>query len=187
MTSNEQYLDEAQLHINEFEAKPETERLREAYMALENINLAQETNPESRVKLRANVLSLWLRLLQILDRFLDPDFKPNDVPEKFVEPPQVPGGVVLRPGADPALIADPQVRNAYEQAIVDHRTKTEQYRMQIYLRRLDGQIMPRAETFIRNSYTFAPSDREEAKTAIKNTIKNTKRQEILLKACYEID
>ena len=85
------------------------------------------------------------------------------------------------------MIDDPQAQSVYEQAIAANRTKAKQYRLQINLRRLDEQITSRAEAFIRNSYTFTPSDREEARAAILQTIKNSKRREGLLKACYEMD
>lgn len=187
MTENQKYLKEAHTHTKEFETQLEPELLRSAYMALENVILAQENDPKLRAQLRMDCLFLWLYLLQLLDRFLDPGFNPNDVPEKLVQPPPIPGGVVLRPGADPALIDDPKARAEYEKAIAANRAKAEQYRLQINLRRLDEQITLRAEAFIRNSYTFAPSDREEVKTAILTTIKNPQRQEGLLRACYEMD
>jgi hypothetical protein len=187
MTDNQKYLKEAQVRIKEFEAELEPERLRQAYMALENIILVQEHDNKSRTELRETVLSLWLQFLQILDRFLDSKFNPHDVPNKLIQPPPTTGGVVYPPGADPALIDDPQTRSEYEQAIAANRAKAEYYRLQINLRRLDEQITSRAEAFIRNSYTFTPSDREEAKAAILKTIKNPQRQERLLKACYEMD
>jgi hypothetical protein len=187
MTNNEKYLKDTQAHAKDFEVGLEPERLREAYMALENVILAQEPDTNARIQLRATVLSSWLYLLQILDRFLDPNFNPNDVPEKFVQPPPLMGGVLLRPGADPALIDDPVARAEYEKAIAANRVKAEKYRLQVHLHRLDEQIPQRAEAFICNSYTFAPSDRDEVKAQILKMIKNPLRQAVLLKACYEAD
>ncbi|MDD5033745.1 MAG: hypothetical protein PHE55_03225 [Methylococcaceae bacterium] len=186
-TDNEKSLVETQTHIKEFEAEMEPERLREAYQALENVILLQESDPKSRAQLRTTTLSLWLRLIQLLERFSDPRFDVKDVPVLGVQPPPTPGGVVYPPGADPALIEDPVARAEYEKAITTNRAKTEQYRLQVHLHRLDEPITQRAEAFIRDAYTFTPSDREEAKAAILKTIKNPQRQAGLLKACYELD
>jgi len=187
MMENQKYLREAHTYTKEFETQLEPSLLRLAYMALENVILAQESDLKLRAQLRVDCLYLWLYLLQLLDRFLDPGFNPNDVPEKLIQPPPTTEGVVYPPGANPALIDDPQARAEYEEAIAANRAKAEQYRLQINLRRLDEQITPRAEAFIRNSYTFTPSDRQEVKTAILQKIKNPQRQERLLKACYEMD
>lgn len=181
MTQNETYLDEFRTNAEEFQNTREPEHLREAYAALENVSLAEEQNPKTRSKLRKNTLSLWLGLLQILDDHLDAKFDPEDGPELLVEPPAIPGGVILRPGADPAKIKDPTLRAQYERAIAANRAKANNYRLQIHLGRLDERITPRAEEFIRNSYTKDPEDQEELKTGIETTIKDPKRKESLLK------
>lgn len=181
MTDNQKYLNEAQARVKEFEAELEPERLREAYMALEDVILVQETDPKSRARLRTNALSLWLHLLQLLDRFLDPKFNPEDVPEMLVQPPPTTGDVVYPPGADPALIDDPKARAEYEKAIAANRAKADHYRLQINLRRLDERITPRAEAFIRNFYTPAAIDQKELQTAIDEIIRDPRRKAGLLK------
>src|SRR5260370_12981561 len=93
MTDNQKYLNEAQTRATEFETELEPERLRESSMALENVVLAKEHDTKTRTQFRANCLSMWLHLLQILDQFLDPNFNPKDVPENLVQPPPIPGGV----------------------------------------------------------------------------------------------
>jgi len=180
MTENQKYLKETRERIKGFEKELEPERLREAYMALENVSLAKEHVPKTRAQLRTDTLSLWLGLLQILDHHLDPDFNPEDGPEELVQPPPTSGGVVLRPGADPALIDDPTARAEYEKAIAANRAKANNYRLQIHLGRLNERITPRAEEFIRNSYTTAPDDQEELKTAIEKTIEDPRRKARLL-------
>jgi hypothetical protein len=181
MTNNQKYLSEAEAHEKEFEVELEPERLREAYMALENVNLQEEGDPGIHRQLRAKCLSIWLDLVQLLDRYLDPNFDPRDVPEKIVEPPPVQGGVVLRPGADPALIADPKARAEYKKAIAANRAKANRFRLQINLHRLNERIPPRVEAFIRASYTSAPADQRELKTAIDTMITNPRRKADLLK------
>lgn len=184
MTDNEKLLKEAQARAIAFEAELDPERLRESYLALENVILGQEHNTGARTRLRAAALSMWLRLLQVLDRYLDPGFDPEETPEDLVQPPPIPGGAVLRPGAAPASIGDPQARAEYEEAIAANRAKAQHYRLQIKLRRLDERIYARAEAFIRGSFSFAPEDRQEASAAILKSINNPQRQARLLKACY---
>lgn len=187
MNNNEKFLNGARIEAKAFETEGEPERLRACYMALENVAPAQEASPESRVTVRAAALSLWLHLLQVLERTLDPRFNPDDLPDNQVQPPPTTGGVRYPPGAAPALIDDPRARAEYEQAIAANRAKADQYRLQIQLRRLDEQITPRAEAFIRHAYTCHPDDRQEVKAAILKAITNPQRQAGLLRACYEGD
>ncbi|MEP6901790.1 MAG: hypothetical protein ABJA66_08575 [Actinomycetota bacterium] len=181
MTENEKYLKEAQTRVKEFETEMEAERLREASMALENVNLAQEYDSKTRSRLRKDCLYLWLTLLQLLDQHIDPKFNADDLPTNLVQPPSLSNGVVLRPGADPAKIDDPKLRAEYEKAIAENRAKAENYRLQTQLRRLNESIPPKAEEFIRNSYSSAASDQEELKTAIEKIITKPERKEDLSK------
>jgi hypothetical protein len=181
MMENQEYLKEAQERAQGFEDTLEPELLSQAYLALENVILGEEDDPKIRGQLRVEALDLWLHLLQFLDHYLDPKFNPDDVPELLVQPPPTSGEVVLRPGADPALIDDPKARAQYEQAIAANKAKTARYGLQTKLRRLDVRITPRAEAFIRNSYTSAPSDQAELKTAIDKWITNPQRKANLVK------
>jgi hypothetical protein len=181
MTDNERYLQEARRLAKEFQSKRDAEYLREAYIALEGVILEEEFYPENRARLRTNCLALWLGFLQILDRFLDPEFNPEDIPENLVQPPPTSGGVVYPPGADPAVIDDPKARAEYEEAIAANRAKTEHYQLQIDLHRLNERIPPRVEAFIHDSYTSAPDDRAELRTAIDTIIKDRQRKENLLR------
>jgi hypothetical protein len=180
MKDNEKYLTEAQARVKEFEVELEPELLREAYMDLENVILLQ-ADEQTHPLLRARSLSLWLHLLQLLDRFLDPKFNPDDVPQTGVQPPPTSKGIAYPAGADPALIDNPRARAEYEKAIAANRAKANHYRLQIILRRLNERIPPRAEAFIRNSYTSAPGDQEELRTAIEEIIKDPQRKGGLLK------
>ncbi len=157
----------------------EPEHLREAYMALENVIPNQEPDAERRADVRTNCLSLWLHLLQILDRFVDPDFDIKDPPDTLVQPPPTSGGVLYPPGADPALIDDPKARAEYERAIIANRKKLQNYSLQVSLGRLNQQIPEHAEAFIRTNYTSAAHDQEELSSAIQASIKDPHRKEEL--------
>lgn len=180
VTNNQRYLNEAQAHIKEFESGLDPQRLRDAYMSIENVILPQEPDLKTREQLRKSALSVWLHLLQILDRFVDPNFDPDDVPEDLVQPPKTTGGVVYPPGADPALIADPAARAEYEKAIEANRKKIESYNLQLQLSRLTPRVSERADAFLRRSYTPSPHDRKELKSAIDETITDPKRKAHLL-------
>ncbi|MFY0582731.1 hypothetical protein ACN28S_58150 [Cystobacter fuscus] len=180
MTENQNYLEQARAHIQEFQAELETERLREASMALENVVLMKEHDPRTRARLRSDCLFLWLHLLQLVDGNLDPGFNPEDVPINLVQPPPTSGGVVYPPGADPALIDDPQKRAEYEKAIAASREKANKYRLQVQLHRVNDYIPPRVKAFIRDSYNSTPGDQRELKTAIEKNIKDVGRKAWLL-------
>ena len=175
MTENEKYLKQAQEFIRAFETEKEPERLSDASRALENIILEKEHDAKIRLKLRSDCLTLWLNLVQIIDRRLDPKFDPEDVPEKLIQPPPLADGSVLRPGADPAKIDDPNLRAEYEKAIAENRAKSANYRIQIQLRRLNESIPPRAAEFIENSYTASDDDQKEVKAAIDRLIEDPAR------------
>lgn len=181
MTGNQKCLNDAQKRIDEFKAELEPERLREAYIALANVDLDQERDPVTRARLRLDTFFSWMRLLQILDGFLDPKFDPGDVPAMLVQPPPTKDGVLYAPGADPTLIDDPKARSEYEKAIAENTTKAEHYRMQVHLRRLDERITPRVETFIRDSYASTPSDQQELRMAIEQTITAPARKSAVLR------
>jgi hypothetical protein len=176
MTENQKYLEEARQRARAFEAEMEPERLREAYMALENVRVVEEHDPKLRAHVRSNSLSLWLHLLQLLDRSVDPGFNSQDVPTKLVQPPPTRGGVAYSPGADPALIDDPNARAEYEKAIAANRKKSENYRLQVHLRPLNERISERAEAFIRSSYASSKRDQEELRNAIDKIIKDPHRK-----------
>jgi len=180
MTRNEKYLEEARGRAKAFEVEQEPERLREAYLALENVALETEHDPKIRTRMRSECLVEWLSLLQLLDRFLDPNFDPREVPSKLVQPPPTKSGVMYPPGADPALIDDPKARAEYEKAVQANRARIERYRVQVHLNRLKEDLPQRAIAFIRSSYTSSQRDQEEVRNAVNKIIKNPGRKAGLL-------
>lgn len=185
MTENEKHLQEAEVYMRKFESEMEPERLREAYDALVDINLAQEHDPKDRVRIRSRSLSLWLFLIQTIDRFWDPNFDPNDVPETLVQPPATAGGIVYPPGADPAVIEDPKARAQYEQEITANRAKADRYRLQVELRRINERISEGCQIFVHRSYTSSSGDKTELRTNIEKIIKEPHRRASLLKTLVE--
>lgn len=179
MDDNRKYLDEARVSIGKFESEKEPERLREAYLALENVNPAKERKRKMREIIRAECLNTWLTLIQAMDNYLDPAFNPDQEIQLLIQPPPTSKGVIYPPGADPELIDDPVARAEYKKAIEENQGKIFAYRMQTYLLRLEQQIIPAAKAFILGSYTSSPTDQAELNSAIEKMIKEYSRQEEL--------
>ena len=181
MTDNQSFLNEAKTYAKGFEDELEPESLKQAYESLENVQLTKEKDIVKRNQLRLNTLQLWLHLIELLDRHLDPNFNPDDVPERLIQPPPTSKGVVYPPGADPSLIDNPQARAQYEKEIADNQAKITNYTLQVKLRRLDERITPRTKEFIENSYSASEEDQKELTTKIDEMIENLQRKEDLKK------
>ena len=180
MTDNEKHMKEAVELIKAFEKEKEPERLREAFMELEDVNLRREHYTKIRHKLRSDCLELWLTILQTIDKYLDSSFDPNDMPQMSVMPPRIKGGIQLPPGAAPELIDDPKAREEYEKAINDNRAKQENYPLQTQLIELDEVIPGKVDSYIRRAFTS--SDHDEVKEAIDRIIESQSRKESLYRS-----
>jgi lipoprotein-anchoring transpeptidase ErfK/SrfK len=171
----------AAAQLAEFEQKKEPFCLQAASDLLERIDLAKEADAMKRLALRRETLETWLALVALIDRNLDPNFNPQDLPSTGVAPPRV-GNVSYPPGADPKVIADPQARQRYEEALKQNTQKAENYRIQTWLKRFDESISPKAERFVRMSYTTVPGDQREVTETVKKLIKNPQRASALTRA-----
>lgn len=187
MADNQQSLREANQFARQFEARPEAELLRDASLALEKIDLPQEHDARMRGRLRAESLAVWLHLLNLTDRYLDPNFNRADVPATVVQPPPTRAGVKYPPGADPALIDDPQARAAYEEAIAANRAKAERYRLQVQLERIAPRVESGAEAFIRVAFSVAVADQAEIRAAIETGVQDRRRKAKLLNLLRPVD
>lgn len=171
----------AAAQLAEFEQKKEPLCLQAASDLLEGIDLAKEPEAMKRLVLRRETLQLWLALLALIDRNLDPNFNPKDLPSVSVIPPRS-GKVAYPPGIDPQAIPDPQVRREYEAMLKQNQQHTVQYRLQTLLRRLDQSVSPKVERFIRMSYTTVPGDQREISDTVEKLIKNPQRAATLTRA-----
>lgn len=181
MSENSKLLKEVRSLIDEFEKEKEPERLREAFLILERLDLAQESNQVKSRRVRAECLIEWLTMINLLDQNLDPGFNPNDQLETRIQPPRTSSGVLYPPGTDPKFIDDPKARAEYEKAIALNREKLEKYRIQVQLIRLNEVIPSEAIIFIQSSFTSSYADKAEVKLAIEENIKNPNRKEELTK------
>lgn len=177
MTDNEKHLKAAADLIKAFESEREPERLREASMELENIDLRRVHDAKIRHSLRSSCLELWLIILKTIDKNLDISFDPKDIPQMNITPPPLKDGTRLPPGAAPLSIDDPAARKDYEKAVTDNRAKQVNYLLQTELRELDEIIPGKVNSFIDGAYTS--SDNAEVKTLIDRIIENDSRKERL--------
>jgi hypothetical protein len=182
MNENQMYCSKAEERTNAFEKNNDPTLLGEAYESLENVLIMEEKNPDIRKELRISSLRLWMRLVGILDRLIDPQFDPENVPKRFVDPPVDSGEIVHKPGCSPEKIKDPVLRDKYTKAIAENNRKTDEYNLQIELRRLEEQISPHAIEFIRKFITNTPDDKSALQHYVGLYVKNTAKRESLLKA-----
>lgn len=180
MTDNEKHLEKASELVKAFAKEKEPERLREAAIELENIDLRRIYEAKPRRKLRAEAMEVWLAVIQTIDKNLDPTFDPDDVPTMKVMPPKLKDGTQLPPGADAKAIDDPQARQEYEKAVKANRAKQESYLIQSQLAELNETITAKFKAFIRRDYGDTTDERNEVRDAIEK-IKNDDRRTKLLK------
>jgi hypothetical protein len=171
----------AAAQLAEFEQKKEPLCLQTAADLLQGIDLAKEKDAMKRLALRRETLETWLALLALIDQNLDPNFNPQDLPSTGVSPPRV-GNVSYPPGVDPSVIADPQARARYEEALKRNQEHAENYRIQTWLMRFNESMSPKAERFVRMSYTTVPGDQREVAETVKKLIKNPQRASALTRA-----
>ena len=107
-------IEEARVHLAEFQkAKPleqpegAVECLENAIHTLANIDLSRLRDPTRYFAVRHQSAQAWLAALREIDRSLDPNFDPKDVPAVSIVPPRI-KGVGYPSGVDPKAIPDPE-------------------------------------------------------------------------------
>jgi hypothetical protein len=153
-------LKEAGNQLTEFQKTKEPNYLQAAVEAMEDVDLSALAKALGPIEARRQAAKVWLDVLTAIDRSLDPNFNPDDVPERGVIPPPS-NGAQFPPGADPKAIKDPAARAEYEAALRENRRKAEQYRLQTKLRRLDPHASTDVENFLTRYYTASTADQEE--------------------------
>lgn len=125
---------------------------------------------------RVNV-ELWLGAWRRLALETDKDFDPTDVPQMNVAPPKETG---LPSGVSPEAIQDRDLRQKYEQTIVQNRQKADRYNHQYRLRRLAEWFPRKAQAFLVSSYSKAPFDTGELRELLINyVVQETTRADII--------
>lgn len=91
-----------------------------------------------------------------LDRDVDPQWDPKDVPVKGATPPLIQGIVYSSGETDPSTIPDPAVRTEYERALKTNKDYEKAYGVQFQLRRIDERAMRFVERFPAERYADWP-------------------------------
>lgn len=115
---------------------------------------------EAWAALRKTQVEMHLHAWHRLEKSIDKDWDPEDVPSVNLRPPLETG---LPSGAAPAAVKDPKLRAQYEAAIEANRRKAERYREQSQARKLKLHVLPRAERYIISAYSMAPTGEAELK------------------------
>jgi hypothetical protein len=113
---------------------------------------------ESWKNLRKKRLKLWLHAWKRIEKTIDKNWNPNDIPVLKVSPP---AAADLPSGASPHHIEDSQLRAEYEAAIEANRKKTETYNKQYKARQLKKYWLKDAQRSIIYSYMQPPAATDE--------------------------
>lgn len=166
-----------------FENEQEPALLQEA---LETIEAAEQDAPAGDEVARKRGIARWLLFFATLDRNIDPQWDPEEVPVTGVIPPPS-YGVVYSPGVDPSVIADPAARAKYEQALKAIKDYAEWYRVQLLLRRIDERAMDAAGRRLSEIYTDSLADRQEFEVLLAASAINDARKEQLRAFIHQLD
>ncbi|HEY0072242.1 MAG TPA: hypothetical protein VGE04_19955 [Chloroflexia bacterium] len=127
-----------------------TEQLEVAFQRL--LRIQAQSTARLTIEERQQQARLWLGVWRRLVDALDDDFDPADVPYLNL----VPEGTGLRSGVAASEIDDPELRAAYEAAIVENQRKADYYREQVELRQFAELFVPQAELVITAMYAGLP-------------------------------
>ena len=150
------------------------------YEALDSIEAAESKMPPGDTDARKQALSRRLDFFAALDRNIDPNWDPKNVPPQGVAPPPSSQGIVYGSGeVDPASISDPQERAKYIQALKENKTEIQRYSVQFELRRIDERAMRFVERLLADRYTNSEADRREFEELLASSSVNEQRKERL--------
>ena len=158
-----------------FERQQEPLLVQEALLVLQ---VAQQDLPIGEVTARKRGFSRWLRFLALLERYIDPNWNSEEVPEMALIPPPS-NGVVYPSGVDPSVIPDPVARLQYSQAIEANNNYANWYSAQLKLRRIDSEAMTAIKWWLTERYTGSPTDRQEVEELLTVSSVSNMRKELL--------
>jgi len=136
-----------------------------------------ELDGQPWAQLRREQATLWLHAWRRLQRVIDPNWDPDDLPMINVPAPDgFPAGVA------PEAVEDPQARARYKAAIVANREKAAKYDEQYRARQLQQHWLKTAEQFIISSYMVSPGATSELQSLLEQYITDTRVRERILRA-----
>ena len=146
--------------------------------ALEAIEAAEQEVPAGDTEARKRGLALWLFFFAALDRNIDPQWDPKEVPVTGVIPPPS-HGIAYPSGVSPSAIPDPVARAEYEQALKASKDHAERYRVQLLLRRIDERATAAVERLLGEKYAGSREDWQEFEELLAASQVNELRKERL--------
>ena len=147
--------------------------------ALETIEASLKDVPFVDKSARKLGLTHWLRFFEALDRNVDAQWNPKDLPAKGVPPPSSYRGVVYPSGeVDPSLITDPAERARYLQALKDSKDNEERFNIQLQLRRIDERAMANVEKLLAETYTASADQQELEKLLGESQLTNERKERL---------
>ncbi|MFT3773491.1 MAG: hypothetical protein QM820_49575 [Minicystis sp.] len=122
---------------------------------------------------------LWLDLLAVYQRSLDPRYREEDSP--ILDDPKPPPGIAWRPGLKPSDVADPALRRQWEIMIEDNRRHWDFHQRQAQLRSFGDTIWYLFESFIHDACADDPAARAELAEAVRRRISDANLSARILK------
>jgi|SRR5579862_2529303 len=144
-------------------------------------NLCAKDNNPCAKEIRRLKTKLWFRLLNRIDSVRDPQMNWKDAPAPTIGFPGLPFS-----GADPSSIADPVLRQKYQEAVWRNDLKFTRYTAQGRFRTTDGMCTAHAVEYLTSAYNKTPEDAGELMGAINVFLSSQARQEQMKKALREI-
>lgn len=180
MSKNNELLRDAAALIEEFSKGKEVEQLRLAYLKLEGVSIYEEANVASRYKARVTASGLWIKILNLIDENLSPDFDPDKTVAMSIMPPMTKQGVQFPPGVEPLRLTDAEDRKKYELAIAENKKAQQRYKLELQLSQINNQIKESSRDYFVLAYQSTDADQQEFKMLINAEVKSTARKKSLL-------
>lgn len=172
--------------LQDWQNSKKVEELEKIRRSILNFGARNDINNEAGlVKIRNAKLTLLLLFFDNIDGHLDPNFDPQDVPQRNIAPP-VSNGIVYDSGISPDVIKDPKVKRQYEEAIKKNSLKAENYRFQSGLRRLRTNWLNDIVIYINENYSNTVEDAKEVNSIIDKNISMGKSKEELKKSLEKL-
>lgn len=132
---------------------------------------------EGWAKMRKEQLKLWLHAWQRLEKTIDKNWNPDDVPEMDLKGLE---GVSFVSGMTSCLTNDPKLKAKYEAAVEAFRKKREYYSEQHQIRQLMKSFYAEAEQYVIQAYSTPPFNLEELQQALDASLADQDRRASIL-------
>jgi hypothetical protein len=119
-------------------------------------------------RVRREALDLWLALVVLHAKQLDPRYREQD--NAILGDPFPPPGIRWEPGLKPSDVADPALRRQWEKMIEDNRRAWDFSQRQGMLRNFGDQIWYLFAAFVHDAYAHDATERAELPDAVRRRV-----------------